>query len=121
HPGTQTRLVEDDRDRSRPGERPVGVPLGLHAGGEVEHRRLLGRVQVVVAQEVSYRHAAASTDSIAAGSAARNASACSVVMMKGGASRTTSDCTGLTRKPASTSAAARAAAAGRRSVTPSSR
>ena len=47
------RLVEQDRDRARPGQRPVAEPVGLHGVGQVQHLGLLGRGQVVVAQEVA--------------------------------------------------------------------
>src|SRR5690606_21238072 len=122
HPGAQARLVEDHRDRTRSGERPMSVRVGLHLGGEVEHPRLLLRAQVVVAEKVANHHgrsvsswvdrwaasARAAAASSAPGRAARNASTCSAVMTNGGARRITSGCTGLTRKPASRNASAAA-------------
>nr|BFE69722.1 hypothetical protein GCM10020092_030230 [Actinoplanes digitatis] len=42
-PGAQADLVEEDRHRPRPVERPVREPVGLHRRGEVEHLGLLGR------------------------------------------------------------------------------
>jgi hypothetical protein len=53
--GAQGRLVEQQRDRLRAGERTVPVPVGLHRVGEVEHLDEFVRSQVVVAQEMS-RH-----------------------------------------------------------------
>ncbi len=52
HPGAQRRLVEDDGDGARPGQRLVREPVGLEPGGQRQHLGLLGRGQVVVAQEV---------------------------------------------------------------------
>ena len=80
------RLVEDDGDRPRPGQRLPGEPVGLHRVGQVEHLDLLVGRQVVVAQEVPGSRASSSVGVAAAtlaasrtpGRAARNASACVV-------------------------------------------
>ena len=65
------------------------------AGGQVEHRALLGRRQVVVAEEVPGHRPPVQSAAVSAPSAARNASACSAVRISGGASRMTS---GLQRR-----------------------
>ena len=116
----ETRVRSDGLSKSTatergPGQRLVPVPVGLHRGGQVEHRGLLGRGEVVVAQEVpGHAREPACSRVQGAGSAATNASAWSAVRISGGASRITSGCTGLTRKPASRRAAATAAGDRRR-------
>ena len=59
----------------------------LSVGGEGEHLGLLGRAEVVVAQEVPGHDALPSPASRMPGQAARNASASSSVSTSGGASR----------------------------------
>ena len=52
-PRAGRRLVEDHRDRLRPGERRAPPAVGLDLLGEVEDLGLLGLGQVVVAEEVA--------------------------------------------------------------------
>jgi hypothetical protein len=56
HAGPGRRLVEDDRDRTRPAERLVNEAIALHVVGQVEHFALLARGEVVVADEVPEAH-----------------------------------------------------------------
>jgi hypothetical protein len=57
--GAQARLVEEQGDRLRPGERAEGLTVGLHRLRQVEYLGLFGRGEVIVAQEVP-RHGHAS-------------------------------------------------------------
>ena len=82
--------------------------IGLHRDGQLQHLGLLGRGEVVVAQEVP-RHRAASR---IPGSAMRNSSACASVSTSGGASRTRSGTALLTRNPAARAWATTAADTG---------
>jgi hypothetical protein len=52
--GPQARLVEQQRDRLRPGERAERLTVGLHRLRQLEYLGLLGRSEVVVAQEVPW-------------------------------------------------------------------
>src|SRR5450759_1112007 len=115
--GAQRRLVEDDRDRPRPGERAVREAVLAQGERQDEHLALLGWREVVVAQEVS-RHGRASSGASAGTvgpggvgtgrvSPAMNVtkvSACAQVRMSGGASRTASGVGAFTMKPASRAA-----------------
>src|SRR5207247_893710 len=115
HPGAQPRLVEQHRGRPRAGQGAAEgcggvVPRGgsraesvlLHLRGQVEDRALLGRGQVVVAQEVPGHLL---TSSRIRGRAAVNSSASEADSISGGASRMASGCTALTRNPARRAAA----------------
>ena len=115
-PGAQARLVEEQRDRLRPGkraERPDGPPSSpsarsstwaCSAGVRSSSRRKC----------LAMLHAFCSSCSWAwvrmAGSAATNSGASAWVRISGGASRTASGCTALTRKPACRAAALTAGA-----------
>ena len=111
-PGAGRGLVEDDGHGPRPVERPARVAVLLHGSGQVEHGELLGRAQVVVAQEVSQHGqpsvgvgasagAAGATASRMPGRAARKASACPAPRTRAGASRIASGATALTMNPRS--------------------
>ncbi len=52
--GAQARLVEEQGDRLRPGQRAEGLAVRLHRLRQVEDLGLLGRAEVVVAQEVPW-------------------------------------------------------------------
>ena len=54
----QRRLVEDHRHAARAREGTRGVRVVAQPGGEVEDDRLLGRVEVVVGEQVPHRGAA---------------------------------------------------------------
>ena len=56
--GAQRRLVEEQGDAARTGQRADLVRVGLEGVGQVQHGGLLGGGQVVVGQEVAKRHAA---------------------------------------------------------------
>jgi hypothetical protein len=96
-PGPRRVLFEDRRD-GLAGQRLVAERVGLERVGEVEDGLLLGRADVVVAEEVA-QHQSESfvVESSASGSAARKPSAWSPSRTSGGASRTVSGATGLTR------------------------
>src|SRR6185503_9643858 len=80
--GAQRLLLEDDGHGATPSQWPVRVEtVRLEPGGQVEHLGLLGRAEVVVAQEVSGHEAPPA--SRAAGRAARNAAAWSAERMSG--------------------------------------
>ena len=103
-PGSRRALLEDHRNGSRTGQRVATERFGLELVGQVEDLLLLGRREVVIAQEVS-RHRYRTPLRIA-GSALRNSRACASVSTRGGASRIRSGTAGLTRKPASRAAVA---------------
>jgi hypothetical protein len=100
-PGAGGVLLEDHRHPARALQRPPGKRGGLELGGQRQHLGLLGRVQVVVAQEVPGAHAVSPAAVCAAvriaGRSARKASTCAAVMISGGASRTTFGAVALTR------------------------
>ena len=78
-PGPGGVLLEDDADAARTLQRPPGERVLLEFRCESEDLGLLGRTQIVVPQEVSERHCAASFGAAApsrtAGSAATSAAA----------------------------------------------
>src|SRR5581483_9672430 len=102
-PGPGGLLVEQDRDRARPFQRPEPEPVDLHPVGQVEHLELLSRGQVVVATEMTDSHFTA--PSRIPGSAPMNSCACSAVSTSGGANRIALGATALTRNPAARAAA----------------
>ncbi len=103
-PGARRRLVEDDGDGPRAGERLAHEAVRLHGIGEVEHLDQLGRVEIVVAQEVSGHGRAASASANASRRRGRASSTSFSVSIRGGASRMALRCTALTRRPCSRAA-----------------
>src|SRR5581483_8839856 len=114
HPGAQRRLVEEHGHDAGTSQRLVAKTVLLELVGQVQDGGLLGRGQVVVAQEVPGHEL---TSSRMAGSAAVNWPASAAVRISGGASLIASGCTALTRKPARRAAASTPGASGAVSAT----
>src|SRR4029453_1570523 len=82
-PGSGRRLVEEDRNRTRPSERTQPVRFSLERVSKIQDRELLRCGEIVVDQEVSH-YGSLATWSRRDGSAPMKLSSSAALMINGG-------------------------------------